>query len=201
MLTASDGAEALSIARERRPDLVLLDLMLPGLDGLGICRALRGGGDSVPILMLTAKHTEVDRVVGLEVGADDYVTKPFSLPEVLARVRALLRRVDLIRAEGADAVLRLGGLEIRTGSRVITLDGERLELRPKEFELLAFLARHEGQAFSRQQLLQRVWGYSYSGASRTVDVHIRWLRTKIEPDPADPRRLITVRGLGYRFDA
>jgi DNA-binding response OmpR family regulator len=206
VLTAVDGREAIQKARDEKPDLVLLDVMLPGLDGFEVCRILRREMN-VPILMLTARTDEVDRVVGLEVGADDYLTKPFSMRELLARVKALLRRVRLIReemvAEQAEAIaepLRFGDLSIDLGRREVLWRGETLHLKPKEYELLVFMARHRGMPLTRDLLLERVWGWDYGGGSRTVDVHVRWLREKIEADPANPERIVTVRGVGYCFE-
>jgi DNA-binding response OmpR family regulator len=207
--TAADGPSALAAARQFQPDLILLDLMLPGLDGFEVCRILRQE-TNVPIVMLTAREEEIDRVIGLELGADDYVTKPFSLRELAARVKALLRRVRLDRAESAASVeektktssetLRFGNLELDLTRWEVRLDQRPISMKPKEFDLLLFLARHRGQVLSRDLILERVWGWDFSGGSRTVDVHIRWLREKLEPDPADPTRIITVRGSGYRFE-
>ena len=199
---AGDGPRALQAARAESPDLVVLDLMLPGMSGLDLCRVLRQEADTVPILMLTARDTEVDRVVGLEIGADDYVTKPFSMREFMARVGAMLRRQDMaVSAAGAGAAsIPIGDLRLDLDARVLTREGVEVRLRPKEFDLLAFLAKNRGRAFSRDQLLQQVWGYDFSGDDRTVDVHVRWLRQKIEREPADPRLIVTVRGVGYRFD-
>ena len=208
--TAPDGRAALKVTREEKPDLIVLDVMLPGLDGFEVCRILRKEM-SAPILMLTARDEEVDKVVGLEVGADDYLTKPFSMRELLARVKAQLRRVRLVREEVAaaadrrptvetDEPLRFGSLEIDIARREVRLDGEPVRLRPKEFELLVFLARNQGIALSRDLILDRVWGWEHDGSSRTVDVHIRWLREKIEPEPSNAQRIITVRGIGYRFE-
>lgn len=206
VLTATDGLAALETARKEKPDLVVLDVMLPGLDGFEVCRVLRRE-TSIPILMLTARAGETDRVVGIEVGADDYLTKPFSMRELLARVKALLRRVRLDREalskEGeAPAINRLvfGDLTIDLDRREAYIQGVPLPLKPKEFELLVFLARHQGIALSRDVILDRVWGWDYGGGTRTVDVHIRWLREKIEPSPAEPQRIVTVRGVGYRFE-
>lgn len=215
VLTAEDGLAALEIAREQQPDLVLLDVMLPGLNGFEVCRILRREF-SVPILMLTARTEEVDKIIGLEVGADDYLTKPFSMRELLARVKALLRRVELIRddvvaqrAEVTDnesavtttsALSEFGNLVIDDARREVRVDGQAVRTKPKEYELLVFLARNRGIALSRDLILERVWGWSYDGNSRTVDVHVRWLREKIEADPARPTRIVTVRGMGYRFD-
>ncbi|MSQ25065.1 MAG: response regulator transcription factor [Dehalococcoidia bacterium] len=203
VLTAADGELGLALARSQRPDLVILDLMLPKLDGLQVCRALRAES-SIPILMLTARADEVDKIVGLQLGADDYVTKPFSMRELLARVAAILRRADLGHAaptSHAGPVLVADGLEVSIPARQAKLHGARLALRPKEFDLLAFLLQNRGAVFSRSALLERVWGYDYAGDTRTVDVHIHWLREKIEANPAKPARLITSRGAGYKFEA
>jgi DNA-binding response OmpR family regulator len=206
IITAADGLTALEVARAEHPDLILLDLMLPRLDGFEVCRILRQEM-SVPILMLTARADEVDRVVGLEMGADDYLTKPFSMRELVARVKALLRRVRLIREELAEAQAGAGAQQLDFGDLVIDLDrrdvlvrGQSVSLKPQEYELLLFLARHPGMALSRDLLLERVWGWDYGGGSRTVDVHVRWLREKIEDDPANPKRIVTVRGVGYCFE-
>ncbi len=208
VLTEENGTKAVETALAEHPDLIILDIMLPGMDGLAVCRRVRREL-AVPILMLTARTDEIDKVVGLEVGADDYVTKPFSMRELIARVKALLRRVQLTREEAAseadDGIPRgerlvFDDLEIDMAARKVRLDGELLDLRPKEYDLLVFLASHQGVVLSRDLILERVWDWSYSGGSRTVDVHIRWLREKIEEDPSDPQRIITVRGAGYRFD-
>jgi DNA-binding response OmpR family regulator len=195
VITAVDGREALARFREQRPDVVVLDLMLPELSGIEVCRIIRQES-GVPILMLTAKSSELDKVVGLELGADDYVTKPFSLRELTARIRALLRRTDQLSGEGPAAVT-LGELTIDLAGHRILRDGEPVPAKPKVFELLAFLLRHPGQVFSREQLLEQVWGYDYAGETRTVDVHVHWLRAAIEPDPASPTFVHTVRGVGY----
>jgi DNA-binding response OmpR family regulator len=206
VLTAMDGQKALEIARKERPDLIVLDLMLPQIDGIEVCRILRQEM-SVPILMLTARDEEVDKIVGLEVGADDYMTKPFSMRELMARVKALLRRERLIReelsAEGEPSPAKLlvfGDVTIDQSRREVRRNGESLHLKPREYELLVFLARHRGMVLSRDLILERVWGWDYDGGSRTVDVHVHWLREKIEPDPKQPRRIVTVRGVGYRFE-
>lgn len=217
VLTASGGTQALELARKEQPDVVVLDVMLPGLDGFEVCRALRREMN-VPILMLTARDEEVDKIVGLEVGADDYMTKPFSMREFLARVKALLRRVRLIREDLAtesaaadvagpteatvevEETMTFGNLEIDQARREVRVDGEPRRLKPKEYELLVFLARNRGIALSRDLILDRVWGWEHDGSSRTVDVHIRWLREKIEEEPSKAQRIITVRGIGYRFD-
>lgn len=196
--TAFDGESAVVTARAVKPDLILLDIMLPGLDGLEVCRILRRD-TSAPILLLTAKVDEIDKVVGLEVGADDYVTKPFGMRELMARVRALLRRAGSVDVWSAD-VLSSGGLTIDPAARTATQDGTPLTLKPKEFDILAHFMRHRGRAFSRDELLSTIWDYDFAGDTRTVDVHISWLRHKIEKDPSRPARLITVRGVGYRFE-
>jgi DNA-binding response OmpR family regulator len=207
VLSAADGIKGLETARKERPDLIVLDVMLPGLDGLEVCRILRREM-SVPILMLTARADEVDKVVGLEVGADDYLTKPFSMRELLVRVKALLRRVRLIREELATeghtpegGQLAFGNLTIDLNRHEALWEGKVLRLKPKEYDLLVFLARNQGVALSRDLILERVWGWDYGGGSRTVDVHVRWLREKIEDDPASPTRIVTVRGVGYCFEA
>jgi DNA-binding response OmpR family regulator len=199
-LLARDGARALELARRERPALILLDLMLPGIDGLEVCRRIRAES-TVPIIMLTARVEETDRVVGLEVGADDYVTKPFSMRELLARVRAALRRARM-RPDAEDDArpVTFGRLCLDPARRELTRDGRPVPLKPKEYELLWFFVRHPGRVFTREQLLEQVWGYDFPGGSRTVDVHVRWLRGKIEDDPANPRFLRTSRGAGYRFE-
>ena len=198
VLEAADGEAALEAARTGRPDLIVLDLMLPGLSGLEVCRILRKE-TRVPIIMLTAKDAEVDKVVGLETGADDYVTKPFGMPELMARVRALLRRSQP-GAEEAPDVVESGDLRVDLARREVRRGGSPLRLKPKELDLLVFFMRRRGRAFSREELLNQVWGYEFADDTRTVDVHVRWLRQKIERDPAQPSRLITVRGVGYRFE-
>jgi DNA-binding response OmpR family regulator len=198
VVTAADGEAALRLARAEHPDLLILDLMLPVMDGLDVCRILRREM-ALPILMLTARTEEVDKVVGLELGADDYVTKPFGMRELIARVHALLRRSENAAVDDSESITS-GDLVINLRRREATRDGATLELKPKEFELLLFFARNRGRAFTREQLLRDVWGYDFYGDSRTVDVHIRWLRQKIESDPAKPVRLVTIRGTGYRFE-
>ena len=202
-----DGNSALDKARETSPDIIILDIMLPGIDGFEVCRILRQEM-TTPVLMLTARDDEIDRVVGLEVGADDYLTKPFSMRELLARVKAMLRRVRLIREEASlntslsqdQGVMVFDNLKINLDRREITLNDQALTLKPKEYELLLFLAEHKSKVLSREFILERVWGWDYIGDSRTVDVHVRWLREKIEVEPGKPTRLITVRGAGYRFE-
>lgn len=201
--TAADGKEALERFRADPPDLVLLDLMLPQVSGIEVCRILRRES-SVPIVMLTARDSEIDKVVGLELGADDYITKPFSLRELLARIRSQLRRLDSAavtveggRAPAGPTPIELGVVSVDLAGHRLLRDGNDLPIKPKAFELLAFLVRHPGQVFSRDQLLEKVWGYDYAGETRTVDVHVHWLRTAIEDDPSRPRYLQTVRGVGY----
>lgn len=202
---AADGQTALRLAREGHPDLMVLDIMLPALDGFEVCRILRQEM-SLPIIMLTARDEEIDRVIGLEMGADDYMTKPFSMREFLARVKAQLRRVRLIREEMDSEVIlpreiiKFANLTLDLTRREVMLDDQPLSLKPKEFDLLLFLARHRGHVLSRDLILERVWGWDFSGGSRTVDVHVRWLREKIEADPSNPTRIVTVRGAGYRFE-
>lgn len=205
VITAADGQTAVNLAREKHPDLVVLDVMLPVLDGFEVCRILRHD-TNIPILILTARDDEIDRVLGLEIGADDYMTKPFSMREFLARVKAQLRRSRLTQQEVEARtsmpaeVIRFGNLTLNLTRREVLLDDIPIQLKPKEFDLLLFLARHRGQVLSRELILNRVWGWEFSGGSRTVDVHVRWLREKIEEDPANPQRLVTVRGAGYRFE-
>jgi DNA-binding response OmpR family regulator len=201
----ADGLAALDAARRMVPDLIVLDLMLPKLDGFEVCRIIRQEMN-VPIIILTARDDEIDRVIGLEMGADDYLTKPFSMREFLARVKAQLRRVRLIREEIDDGgkspreIMRFGNLTIDLTRREVLMEDQPIALKPKEFELLMFLANHRGQVLSRDLILERVWGWEFSGGSRTVDVHVRWLREKIEGDPANPIRIVTVRGAGYSFE-
>ncbi len=215
VVTITDGSSVLEAARSEAPDLIILDIMLPGIDGLEVCRQLRRESTTAttPIVMLTAKSDEIDKVVGLEVGADDYVTKPFGRRELLARVRALLRRADYPSSPTGDhptaenvQELRPPGRELVAGPLRIDLAGRRvncrgndMELQPKQFELLTYLVRNRGTVLTRDQLLHNVWGYDYSGDTRTVDVHVRWLREKLEEDPANPRLIQTVRGVGYVF--
>jgi two-component system OmpR family response regulator len=201
VITAVDGAQAIEIARNEKPELIVLDVMLPKLSGFEVCRILRKEM-TVPVLMLTAKTEEVDKIVGLEIGADDYMTKPFSMRELLARVRAMFRRADMSKLQPASEQenLKIGDLEIDIGRHQVLRRGSPLDLTPKEYELLAFLAKNKGFVFSREQLLEKVWGYDYAGDTRTIDVHIRWLRQKIENDPAHPKNLLTVRGAGYKLE-
>jgi two-component system response regulator RegX3 len=197
-VVASTGPEALAEFDRAGADIVLLDLMLPGLPGTEVCRALRSRSN-VPIIMLTAKDSEVDKVVGLELGADDYVTKPYSARELVARIRAVLRRRGDVEAP-ADGALEAGPVRMDVERHVVVVDGEPVSLPLKEFDLLELLLRNAGRVLTRGQLIDRVWGSDYVGDTKTLDVHVKRLRAKIEPDPANPKHLVTVRGLGYKFD-
>lgn len=200
VITAARGDDGLKLAREQQPDLIVLDVMLPGVDGIQVCRLLRRDS-TVPIIMLTALGGEGDRVAGLDTGADDYMPKPFGMRELLARIRALLRRSGPRVAEAPVAsVVLAGDLALDPERRETTREGRVVRMKPKEFELLLFFAQHRGRVFSREQILNEVWGYDFYGGPRTVDVHIRWLRQKIEADPGAPLRLRTVRGSGYLFE-
>jgi len=194
--TAHDAEQCMDLVRSEKPDLIILDVMLPSASGFDVCRALRRQSD-VPIIMLTARAEETDRIVGLELGADDYITKPFSTRELMARVKAVLRRN--VSPEPPAEVVEAGNLVIDPQRYEILVNGSRVDFSPKEFELLRFLATHPGQVFTRQALLDRVWGADAYVEDRTVDVHIRWLREKIEANPSHPERLLTVRGVGYKF--
>ena len=198
---AVDGEQAVSVARKEKPNLIILDVMLPKMSGFEVCRILRKEM-TVPILMLTAKADETDKVVGLEIGADDYMTKPFSLKELMARVRAMLRRsqMSVIQPATAPSTIKIGDLEVDIARHRASLSGALLELSPKEFDLLTFLAKNKGLVFSREHLLEKVWGYDFPGDTRTVDVHIRWLRQKIENNPGHPEIIVTVRGTGYKLE-
>ena len=212
VLQAESGPEALEIMSAAKPDAVVLDIMLPGMDGLEVCRKIREKSN-VPILLLSARGEEFDRVLGLELGADDYLTKPFAVRELVARVRAMLRRMRMIHEpeeaaseavpesapESNHQTLRAGDIVVDVAGREATVDGEPLSLKPKEFDLLVYFMRHPGVAMTREALLREVWGYEYRVDTRTVDVHIRWLRKKLEEDPSDPDWILTVRGHGYRF--
>ena len=199
---AFDGDKGLSKAEAGKYDLIILDLMLPGMDGLEICRRLRGRGEYTPILMLTSKSSELDRVLGLEMGADDYVTKPFSIRELIARVKAILRRIHKLKSEqqeGKPAPIRSGELAIDPEKRHVTVKGKAVDLTAKEFELLYHFARHPGRVYTRSQLLDQVWGYGHDGYEHTVNSHINRLRAKIEENPAHPEYILTVWGVGYKF--
>lgn len=217
VVIASNGIDALEAARQDTPDLILLDIMLPGMDGLEVCRRLRRNDatSTTPIIMLTARSDEIDKVVGLEVGADDYITKPFGRSELLARIRALLRRADYPTANNEPhqdshntqryanqptprhQELIVGDLRIDEAGRQVSMQGKNIELQPKQFDLLTYFVHNRGTVLTRDQLLQHVWGYDYVGDTRTIDVHVRWLREKLEEDPASPKLLQTVRGVGY----
>lgn len=201
VLTASDGELALDVVRENNPDLVILDVMLPKLDGFELCKIIRKEND-VPILMLTAKGDEIDRIVGLEIGADDYVLKPFSMRELMARVRVLFRRHRATKTheivDEIDSVCE-GNLVVNLKAHTVQLDGTNISLKPKEYDLLALLLTNPGRAYTRDQILDEIWGPNHFGDKRTVDVHIRGLRKKIEPDSQSPKHIITIRGVGYRF--
>ncbi len=201
---AEDGETGLEMAREILPELVILDVMLPKLDGFEVCRILRREMD-IPVFMLTAKVEEIDRVVGLEIGADDYITKPFSMRELIARARNVLRRSSksgLGRdnlSSGKD-VIQVGNLKIDLTGHIARICEKLIDLKPREFDLLVMLASSRGRVFTREQILERLWGHDYIGDRRTVDVHIRWIREKIEEDPSTPKKIVTIRGVGYRFD-
>jgi len=197
--SAASGREGLDAARRLKPSVVLLDVMLPGMSGLDVCRQLRRESD-VPIIMLTAKEGEADKVAGLELGADDYMTKPFSMRELVARVRAQLRRAAKSGAlSGSNEVLRGGAIELDVDAHEVRVAGETIPIRPKEFDLLESLMRRRGRLATRETLIDEVWGPDYFGATKTLDVHIKRLRQKLEADPARPRHIVTVRGLGYKF--
>jgi two-component system response regulator RegX3 len=196
---AADGPSALEQFDRTGADLVLLDLMLPGLPGTEVCRQLRLRGN-VPVIMLTAKDSEIDKVVGLELGADDYVTKPYSARELVARIRAVLRRGTETEHVPASVTLQAGPVRMDVDRHVVTVDGTQVALPLKEFELLEMLLRNAGRVLTRMQLIENIWGHDYVGDTKTLDVHVKRLRGKIEPDPANPQHLVTVRGLGYKFE-
>ncbi|MCL6520501.1 MAG: response regulator transcription factor [Armatimonadetes bacterium] len=198
VLVATDGAQGLAMAREQSPDLILLDIMLPTIDGFEICRILRKE-TSIPIIMLTAKGEEVDRVVGLELGADDYVIKPFSIRELIARLKAVLRRSSLAEESGRHEVLRVGDLTVDCSRRIVKLGDKTIYLPLKEFDLLRILVKNRDRVMTRDMLLNAVWAEDAYETSRTLDVHIRWLREKIEDNPSLPKRIVTVRGIGYMY--
>ena len=199
VFTSVDGEDGLEKAQEIKPDLVLLDVMLPKMDGFEVCRILRKDLE-MPVFMISAKTEEIDRVVGLEMGADDYITKPFSMRELVVRVRNSLRRAALNPQVDELEILKFGELEIHLTSHMAIVSGEEVSMKPKEFDLLYLLASHKGRAFTRDQILQRLWDDEYIGDVRTVDVHVRWIREKIEVNPSRPEKLVTIRGVGYRFD-
>lgn len=199
VFTSVDGEDGLEKAQEIKPDLVLLDVMLPKMDGFEVCRILRKDLE-MPVFMISAKAEEIDRVVGLEIGADDYITKPFSMRELVVRVRNSLRRAALNPQVDELEILKFGELEIHLTSHMAVVSGEEVSMKPKEFDLLYLLASHKGRAFTRDQILQRLWDDEYIGDVRTVDVHVRWIREKIEVNPSRPEKLVTIRGVGYRFD-
>jgi len=200
---AYQGPEGLNKATEHQYDMIILDIMLPGMDGMEICRKIRGQENYTPILMLTAKSEEIDKVLGLETGADDYLTKPFSVREFLSRVKAIFRRVEMIgsksKKEGQNQVLDIFGLHMDAEKRKVLLNGQKLSLTPKEFDLLWTMAAHPGRSYSRQELLNTVWGYEFSGYEHTVNAHINRLRSKIEADVNQPQFILTTWGIGYRF--
>jgi DNA-binding response OmpR family regulator len=196
--TAGDGRKALSVAELEKPDLIVLDIMLPELDGIEVCREIRKRS-SAPVLMLTAKDQEIDKVLALEIGADDYITKPFSIYELLARIKAHLRRMQATQQPSETAVLRGGEVELDAGRHRVTKRGQAVELAPKEFRLLQVLLENKGRVVTRQAMLDRVWGFDFYGDLQTVNVHIRWLREKIEDDPSSPKHIQTVRSRGYLF--
>ena len=199
VFTSVDGEDGLEKAQEIKPDLVLLDVMLPKMDGFEVCRILRKDLE-MPVFMISAKAEEIDRVVGLEIGADDYITKPFSMRELVVRVRNSLRRAALSSEVDDLEILKFGELEIHLTSHMAIVSGEEVSMKPKEFDLLYLLASNKGRAFTRDQILQRLWDREYIGDVRTVDVHVRWIREKIEVNPSRPAKLVTIRGVGYRFD-
>jgi len=202
VVTASDGSQGVETARNMKPDFIILDIMLPKMSGFEVCRILRKEM-STPILMLTARDDEIDKVVGLDLGADDYITKPFKMRELLARIRAIIRRVTPVeqQPENVESLLKIGDIEIDISRHKVKFKSSEINLPLKEFDLLVFLTKNKGIVFNREQLLEKVWGYDYPGDTRTVDVHIQWLRTKIEDNPREPKRLVTVRGVGYKLEA
>ncbi len=200
VLTAEDGNTGLRLAVEEKPDLIVLDIMLPGMDGIEICKALRLEKINIPILMLTARDEELDKVLGLELGADDYLTKPFSPRELVARIKAILRRTRQEKEVAEESVITIGDLTIYVEKFEVELKGKTIELTPKEFELLSFLANHHGKVLSRDQLLNGVWDFEYDGDTRIVDVHVSHLREKIEDDAKQPQYIRTIRGFGYKME-
>jgi two-component system alkaline phosphatase synthesis response regulator PhoP len=201
VLTAGDGRSALAAARERRPDLIVLDVMLPDLDGLEVCRLLRQEKMTTPILMLTAKDSELDKVLGLELGADDYMTKPCGLRELFARLKALLRRAEMRGEPAPERTHSFGDVRVALDQHRVFRGDREIPLSPKEYDVLTLLLANRGHVLTREMLLEKVWGYEYVGDTRTVDVHVHWLREKLEPEPGRPRYIKTVRGVGYRLEA
>lgn len=197
---AADGEMALNMFEKNQYELVILDLMLPELNGTEVCKRIREENKLIPIIMLTSKSTEIDRVLGLEIGADDYITKPFSIPELMARVKAQFRRLDVLKTPQQQSNIKFGQLSIHIEKRQVVLGDERLDLTAKEFDLLLYFAKHPGRVFSRMELLSQVWGYQYEGYEHTVNSHINRLRAKIESDPAKPQYILTVWGVGYKFN-
>lgn len=200
VLTAEDGNQGLKLALEEKPDFIILDIMLPGMDGIEICKKLRQEKVKTPILMLTARDDELDKVLGLELGADDYMTKPFSPRELVARIKAIMRRTNFENETEEDDVIVIGDLLINESRHVVQFKGKPLELTPKEFELLLFFAKHRGKVLSRDQLLNGVWDFEYDGDTRIVDVHVSHLREKIEDNPKKPKYIQTIRGFGYKME-
>ena len=200
VIIANNGIDAVKVAIEEKPSLILLDLMIPGKDGYDVCKEIRSNSEirNTPIIMLTAKSEELDKILGLELGADDYITKPFSVRELLARVKAVLRRVSIVEPE--NNILTFGDLVADFDKREILIKDKKLDLTLKEFELLEILIRNKGKILTRDTLLDKIWGYEYIGETRTVDVHIRYLRKKIEADDKNPKFIETIRGVGYRFN-
>ncbi len=201
VIVADNGLSGLELARSQLPDVIVLDVMLPEIDGFEVCRRLRQDM-TIPILILTAKEEEIDKVLGLELGADDYMTKPFSMRELKARVKAMIRRAEMMQPAMTvgETMFQIDDLAIDISKRSVLLGNTPINLKPKEFDLLAFLAQNRGHVYSRDALLERVWDYDYAGGTRTVDVHVRWLREKIETDPSQPKLLITIRGIGYKLE-
>lgn len=200
VLTAEDGHKGLQLALEEQPDFIILDIMLPGMDGIEICKTLRQEKVKTPILMLTARDDELDKVLGLELGADDYMTKPFSPRELVARIKAIMRRTNVENETDDESMIVIGDLTINESQHIVQLKGKTLEFTPKEFELLLFLAKHQGKVLSRDQLLNGVWDFEYDGDTRIVDVHVSHLREKIEDNPKKPQYIKTIRGFGYKME-
>lgn len=199
VFSAYDGDQGLRMSREVSADIVVLDVMLPRLDGMELCRIIRRETD-IPIIMLTAKGEEIDRVLGLELGADDYLTKPFSVRELIARVKNILRRASFNHEHASKEVIASRDLTVNLTSHTVFVRDKIVDLRPREFDLLALFMLNKGRVFTRDYVLERLWGYDYIGSNRTVDVHVRWIREKIEQNPSKPNRIVTIRGVGYRFD-